>query len=236
MRALDGSGERDNSLRIEALRFTLMSCQLAFNDLLQKLRSIEGSDKPKPPFDEALRILSLCWQIVDTADRARELCGHIRGLKKGDPKVQLFLRRTKPVERFRDAYQHLATDIPARPEPSQPTMGSLGWVTERDPLKSCTLWVGGGYRKQSAYGLAFDTHQLKFAHNFQLSVGNADLHLDRIVDVIASFSEHFEAWLDSSQLLSDQEVEPSIMRWNVELRPQEDAPKSLADDMGETEE
>ena len=90
--------------------------------------------------------------------------------------------------------------------------------------------------KQSAYGLAFDTRQLKFAHNFQLSVGNADLHLDCIVDVIASFSEHFEAWLDSSQLLSDQEVEPSIMRWNVELRPQEDAPKSLADDMGETEE
>ena len=60
MRALDGSGERDNSLRIEALRFTLMSCHLAFNDLLPKLRSIEDSDKPKPPFDEALRILSLC--------------------------------------------------------------------------------------------------------------------------------------------------------------------------------
>lgn len=217
MKATRPDLERNRSQSIEALRFTLLICQLAHFDLVSTVRSIEkGSEKPS--MDESLHILSFCWQIVDTVHRAGELCRHIRGLKNSNATVKYFLRVAEDAKKFRNSYQHIATDLPTRPQNSQPSMGSIGWVTKFDPLKSVVIGVGGGYPGYSVIGLTFDNVNKQFSQDLLLSSGNLELRLDHIHSAVASFVDYFEEWLSANNLLCDSDIKTSKLNFNVELK------------------
>jgi hypothetical protein len=217
VKATRGDLDRNTSISIEALRFTNTLCNLAFSDLRAALSRIEKLEE-NPDLQTTLRIFSFCWQIVDTTHRSRELCTKIPGLKHKTPELQLFLRATKSVEKFRHAYQHLATDIPKRPVASQPSMGSFGWITEKDLRSSITIWLGGGYSEQQAYGLTFDRAKNVFAQDFLLSVGNSDLRIDLVAKAVNEFSSFFETWLDAEQLLGDNDIVSSKQHFRVQIR------------------
>jgi len=162
--------------------------------------------------------LTDCWSVIDSTHRAREITGHVRGLKKNSPELQVFLRNTENVETFRNIIQHIATEIPQLPENSRPTMGSYAWIHKSNPNQSVTLWLGGASQKYSVTGLVVDTREMKFANNNVFSLSDKDVRLDRVVSSCKEFEDSFDRWLASSDLLVTQEIEPSRLNFGIQMQ------------------
>lgn len=212
--------DRTNAQRlytIDALRYTLLLENKAHRTLWRALRSIERKDKPPdshPSEETSLTAIGSAWEIIDMVHRARGLVGQVRRLRKNTPDVQLFIRNTANVEKFRHLFQHLNTKIGNIRGEFNPIMGALSWVTSNTTV-AYTIATGTSAENTNVHTLAFNVCSGRFTQNLVLSAGNEDIELDELHQRCRLFQTYFNTWLDGQGMLSEEEQSVGIVRFHT---------------------
>jgi len=79
-------------------------------------------------------ILLDVWSLVDVLNRLRVMVDSMPGLRKSSPGVKSLLHALGPVEKLRNAVQHLYEQAHTIAETGHPIWGSLSWA--KPPVKS----------------------------------------------------------------------------------------------------
>ena len=214
MRIVDKTIERKNAFTIESARLSLFQVKRAAHLLENETTRIESAWSDEITFETVTDLLERCWTIIDNIDRARELLLHIKGLKRKTPEVQRFLRGTAEVEVFRNIFQHLATEIPSLPVKTQPSLGAFSWISKEKSV-ALTVTVTGTEARGDFYGLAYNTVNREFVCRYQFSFANKDLDVAKVVSECDLFSSFLEEWLDRNDMLTEQPIRPSKLRFVV---------------------
>lgn len=212
MKALQGLKSTRDLLVVDALRYSLRLEAKAYRELLRSKIEIEKiANCPAPDHEElVLGMLGEAWQLLDFCYRSRGLVGQVPGLKQRAPEVELFKRGTALVERFRNVFQHLNSDIGRRVGAGNPVMGVLSWVTS-DPRCSITVSVGTGSTEIQFATLALDTHTYEFVREFQFSAANLVVDLEKVHAACVDFESYFVLWLNQNCHLSNDDLAPHCL-------------------------
>lgn len=149
-----------------------------------------AATSPQNPDCHTEAVLS-AWSMVDSINRLRELLDAMPGLKKNQPELQLFKRKTAEFETLRNAVQHLRDEISALAAAEQHVWGALGWISIMNPpeiLRWCTLHSGVLYPGwKGPRGRPFSKpidppidHLTLLAHGLSVSLTEAHKDLERL--------------------------------------------------------
>lgn len=137
------------------------------------------------------------WLLVDVVHRLRELVQQLPGLKQKQPAVQLFLRRTAPIENLRHFVQHLRTGIHTHVQTGQPLWGTLSW-TRNNPItgdpENITIAPGTFFDGAIVPMCTFDTLEFRFVQRVKLQVGTLAVDLAVIDDQVTEFGSWYTEW------------------------------------------
>ena len=70
------------------------------------------------------------WSMIDSVHRLRGLVDSLPGLARRNqsPEFRNFMDKAQTVEQFRDAVQHMDTEIPRSAEAGKAVWGTLSWL------------------------------------------------------------------------------------------------------------
>ena len=213
MKALQNFQRNQHLLVVDALRYSLVLENKAFQSLLETLALIESNDDGISIPDEELVLIAIrdSWQIIDFVHRIRGLISQAPGLPQKTPAVQLFKRHTIDVEGFRNLYQHLNSSIAKIQGNTNPIMGVISWVF-KDPSKSLSLNVGTGAEGLEVSSIAIDIHSGKFAQNLLFAAGKKEIDLEKLHLECVRLSNFLNSWLAELGHLKDEDLKSGVFR------------------------
>lgn len=121
-------------------------------------------------------------------------------LPQKTPELQLFIRTTASVGKFRNMFQHLDSEIGKIQGSTNPIMGVLSWVTSNDAL-AYTIATGTGSEDTQMHSLSVDTTSMSFAQDLVFGTGNEDIELAQLHERCNSFRHFLGRWLDDQEML-----------------------------------
>jgi len=191
--------DRRTILYLDGVRFSFESFDLASLRLATTLDQLARLRDDNTDLNSLIVSATTdAWSMIDAAHRLRELLQQLPGLKKNQPELQLFLRRTAPVEDLRHFFQHFRTEIQAFAERSNmPLCETLSWAWT-DPangqLENHTIIPGTYFERAEVSTCTFDTQRFKFVERVLLNAGPCKLDLADLNEHVQNFCAWYLAW------------------------------------------
>lgn len=188
-------------LYFDGIRIASEMIEVAYERLAKALEYAAVSSEISN--DELVRLVPNCfldaWSIVDSTNRLRGLLKSLPNFKQRAPSMQLFYRRTAPVEPLRNSVQHLNTEIDRLVANNYSVLGTLRWLVLIDAK------VGSFKASTLASGTQFgEMHQLPNLTNIAmygvvdevvLTASGYELNISKTVRAVSEFIPKLEAVL-----------------------------------------
>jgi hypothetical protein len=130
----------------DGIRFTVEMADLAYERLKDHLLTLAGPGVNQPRILAPLPFL-YAWSIIDSIHRLRGLVDNLPGLARRNqsPEFRNFTEKAQTVEQFRNAVQHMDTEIPRSAEAGKAVWGTLSWLRgdANQPILYTCMLVGG---------------------------------------------------------------------------------------------
>jgi hypothetical protein len=202
LRRLPTSLGRRDVLFLDGIRYSFEIFELASNRLATTLHTLgnhgEGAKGLGPLIVEAT---SDAWVMIDAIHRLRELLKQTPRLKKNEPELQLFLRRTQAIEDLRHFFQHFRSEIDSFSERGTPLWGTVSWVmADRDsglPTNHLIL-PGTFFQGVCGMGCTFDSQEGRFVQRVVLHAGTKAVELADLNDNVERFAKWYVGWFEAT--------------------------------------
>jgi len=138
-------------LFIDGIHYSILMIRLAYGRLQSELlalsrdydnKSLKGvqalSEEERTAY--IVSAMSNAWNIIDLMHKLIQLLSKTPNLKQNRPELQLFYRRTKRIEQFRNSIQHLNEEITNYVKDKVPSWGTLNWVAKLDESTDFVLF------------------------------------------------------------------------------------------------
>ena len=175
--------------------------ELASDRLAQTLHDLGNQKELKG--DVGLIITSAisdAWTMIDSTHRLRQLLQQLPRMKKNTAELQLFLRRTTPVEDLRHYFQHLRGEIHSIAEMAMPLWGTIAWSQpnpETGLLETHMINPGTFFDGIGVGSCTFNSQQGKFVERVLLHAGPQKLDLADLYDYIKEFASWYIKWFET---------------------------------------
>jgi len=182
---------------LDGIRYSIECYELAWRRLEQTLDSLSRSADNADLGPLIVAATSDAWTMVDSAHRLLRLLDHAPKLKKREPELELFRRRTKEIEDLRNFFQHLGSEIARFSKRSRPLWGTIKWVTASDDPNERVLYVivpGTFYDQLQVLGMAFDTLEGRFIQRVVLEAGHTEIELADLNALVERFVRWYTDW------------------------------------------
>jgi hypothetical protein len=234
LRLVPTSLERKAVLFFDGIRYSLHIFDLAASRLPNTLAELshEGQDADALA-DKIASAMSDAWLMIDSAHRLRELLEQAPNLKKNQPELQLFLRRTVPVEALRHFFQHFRTEIETFASRGMPLWGTLSWVRpnpETGQPENFTIAPGTFFHGAALPMCTFDSVQRHFVERVLLQAGPTQIDLASLLEHVTEFTSWYTEWFRNHFPDVDHHAADLHARLGVKLVPRA---TSASDDSGE---
>ncbi len=198
LRHVPTTADRRAVLYLDGIRYSLHIFDLAAVRLADTLRSLSRDQEDKSIIADRIALaVSDAWMLVDSAHRLRELVSQVPRLRKNDPAVQLFQRRTTLVEDLRHHFQHFRTGIDEYVRSAMPLWGTLTWAfadPETGELQNYTIAPGTFFDGAMIPMCTFDRQEWKYVERVLLQVGPMKLDLATLIEHVTEFSIWYATW------------------------------------------
>lgn len=157
------------------------------NSLIEHLEKENGS--------AIVRAQMICWTIIDTIHRIREVAQNIPGLSRRNEHLKKLVQETAIVEKFRNYVQHLRNELSKKEMNNFPVWGSFSWIDHNDPRVSHTAISGGWDGKTSFPSSVYDTVEKRWVSRTSLSIADLSCNIDPIYERTMSFTSFCLSWM-----------------------------------------
>jgi hypothetical protein len=202
LRSIPQSVDHRTILYLDGIRYSIEITELAYQRLVRILEEYRTTEEDAPQVNRRIvQAMSDAWMLIDSVHRLRELVQQTPRLKKNEPNLQLFLRRTQKVEELRNFIQHLRTGINEFVVRNMSVWGTLAWgEINRDDgsLINHILIPGTFYEGVWAAGLTIDGRDLSFRERLVLSAGQYQIDLADLFDYVAAFAAWYKTWFEAT--------------------------------------
>jgi hypothetical protein len=212
MRAIKTIAEVDIGHKIDALRFSLLGVQTAFDEVSSLTNSIDNTNEGEIDFASAFKLLSICWGLIDSADRARWCAESIPFKRKSFPQKKDFITALVEVRDFRNMFHHWSARSKSLPKECAPYMGAVSWGTSLNSLTCCSVCISSGAVSPSFPSVVIDAVEHKFLSNPCFAVADRTISLLDVANSCKEFSQHFEEYLEHNDVLNEGFVKPMFIR------------------------
>jgi hypothetical protein len=197
LRRVPSSLDRRVVLFLDGIRYSLQIFDLASLRLAHVLHDITTSADPNTVGEKIVAATADAWTMIDSIHRLRELLQNLPGLKQKEAELQVFLRKTRVVEDFRNFVQHFRSEIESFTSYGLPIWGTLSWAFYRDYPENHSIVPGTFFDGCGSIGLVFDAHQAKFVERVVLQAGPRKLDLATLTEDVQRFVEWYVKWFET---------------------------------------
>jgi hypothetical protein len=194
--------ERRAVLFYDAIRYSLHVFDLAASRLAGAIDVLSEETVNHERLSEPIAsAISDAWLLIDSTHRLRELVEQAPKLKKKQPEVQLFLRRTAIAEKLRHFFQHFRTGIEAYVATAQPIWGTLSWARNNPETGDPECWIiapGTFFEGALVPTCTFNAQQFRFVERVRLQAGHLKVDLASLVENVAEFAAWYTDWFKTA--------------------------------------
>ncbi len=163
-----------------------------YKELYEKCASIKNNN------EDLIPALSMCWSIIDSIHRIREISQAVPGLNKKDQNLISFLNETKIAEDYRHYIQHLRGELSKKNLNPFPVWGSLSWIDPDDECNSHLVIFGSQIEGTSYSGCVYDRFEGKWVSKVSLSIENYSFNFDPIYNASIKFKSFILPWIKAN--------------------------------------
>lgn len=220
LRKVPTTVERRDVLFLDGIRYCFEAFELSSRRLAHGLHSMGLRDDTAMPLGpQIVEVTTDAWTMIDVVHRLRELLQQVPKLRKKEPELQLFIRKTKSIEDLRHYFQHFRTEIDSFAERGMPLCGTLSWIFEKEDSagpENHLLIPGTFFKDVWGMGCTFDTHENRYVERVVLLAGPKKVDLADLNDTVEKFAEWYTAWFcatftDNDRYGSDMHIRFSIV-------------------------
>ncbi|MGZ8165179.1 MAG: hypothetical protein ACXW04_06790, partial [Methylobacter sp.] len=190
--------ERKAVLFFDGIRYSFHIFDLAAARLTTTLHELSQEQEDKAAIADRIALaMSDAWMLIDSAHRLRELVEQAPRLRKKQPELQLFLRRTANVEVLRNFFQHFRNEIDAFANQAIPLWGTLTWAyvsPETGAPQNYTIAPGTIFNDVTLHTCTFDTVKWKYGERVLLYAGSTKLDLAALFEHVTEFASWYTEW------------------------------------------
>jgi len=223
--------KRRDVLYLDGIRYCFEAFELISLRLARTLHTIgQRDDNADPLAPQIVEATTDAWSVIDITHRLRELLQQAPKLKKNDPQLQLFLRRSGSVEELRHYFQHCRTEIHSFAERGMPLWGTLSWIFGGDSseLPANHLIVPGTFFDDCrAMGCTFDFQEHRYTERVVLHAGPKRIDLADLHDAVKQFVPYYIKWFETT--FTSPERHGSDVHMRLSLRPVQHDASEVAD-------
>mgnify|MGYP006873467032 CR=1 FL=1 len=198
LRTLPESLDRRSVLFLDGIRYAIQIFDLASSRLGGTLHQLSQIKENSPELADGISsAIADAWTMIDSTHRLRELLEQLPGLKKKEPALQLFLKRTSKVEDLRNFFQHFRNEIDTFTELGLPLWGTLSWVyTDRETGRSQQYSIAPGtfFDGVGIHSCTYDRFHHKFVERVLFQAGTERIDLADLNDWMTDFVEWYSEW------------------------------------------
>lgn len=221
IRRIPTSLNRKEVLYLDGIRYCFEIFELVSLRLARTLHEIGQRDNASNPIAPLIvEATTDAWTLIDTTHRLRELLQQTPKLKKHEPELQVFLRRSKSIEKLRNYFQHFRTEIHSFADCGLPLWGTLSWVSGGDsselPSNHCII-PGTFFNDCRAVGCTFDTHEGRFVERIVMHAGEMRIDLADLHDAVEQFVRFYIGWFE--QTFNEKERHGADVHIRISLKP-----------------
>ena len=194
--------DRRTVLYLDGIRYSMHIFDIAFERFTATIQRLSNErQEPGTLAHSIAEAFGDAWLLVDAAHRLRELVQQLPGLKQKQPTIQLFLRRTAPIEDLRHFVQHFRSGIDTHVQTGHPLWGTLSWTrtnpTTGDP-ENFTIAPGTFFDGAIVPMCTFDSLEFRFVQRVKLQVGSLSVDLANVYDQVAEFAAWYTDWFSAA--------------------------------------
>jgi hypothetical protein len=190
--------DRKAVLYLDGIRYSFHIFDLAATRLAVTLEALSQVREDRSSIADTIALaISDAWMIIDSTHRLRELLQQAPKLRKKEPELQLFLRRTEVVEDLRNFFQHFRTEINDFASQAMPLWGTLTWVyidPESGELKNFTIAPGTFFDGATIPTCTFDRLEWKYVERVLLQAGSKKVDLATLLEQVTEFAAWYTEW------------------------------------------
>jgi hypothetical protein len=221
LRKIPTSVDRRTILFLDGVRYSIQAFELASSRLALTLDRLSNGKEITDDLGEIISEATTdAWSIIDSIHRLRELLEQMPGLKKNVPELQLFLRRTAPVEDLRHFFQHFRTEIESFVERGMPLWGTISWAYANPATglpETHTIVPGTFFDGAWVATCTFDTQEGKFVERVLLHAGPRKIDLADLADHVKEFARWYTNWFDTT--FTDQSRHGADVHMQFYIKP-----------------
>jgi hypothetical protein len=176
----------------DGLYYSFEILEYNYKELYKKCASIKTNNKNLIP------VLSMCWSIIDSIHRIREISKAIPGLSRRNKNLISFLNKTELAEVYRHYIQHLRKELSKKNLNPFPVWGSLSWVDPEDESTSHLVIFGSQIGGTNYASCVYDQIKRKWVSRVCLSIENYSFNFDPIYQESMSFKNFILPWIKSN--------------------------------------
>jgi hypothetical protein len=236
LRRVPKSVDRRVVLFLDGIRYSIECYELAWTRLERSLDTLSHlADDAKDFTPLIVAATSDAWTMVDSANRLLTLLDQAPKLKKKEPELQLFRRRTEVIEDLRNFFQHLGSEIASFSKRKKPLLGTIKWVTAQGDPNDRNLHMivpGTFYDQLQTTGIIFDRREGRFIQRIVLEAGQSEIDLADLNSLVERFVNWYTDWFNRT-FTGDERYDSDVrMRIIIQPRPKT-APPEKADGSAE---
>jgi len=198
LRLVPDSLDRRSVLYLDGIRYCLHIFDISQTRLVNALKMLSSDpDATAQASEHIASAVSDAWTMIDSAHRLRELLSQAPGLKKNEPALQIFLRRTQDIEDLRHFYQHFRNEIDSFASTGMPLWGTLSWIhtdVETGENTNFTIVPGTFFSGASVYSCTIDTMEMKYIQRAAFYAGSAMVDLAVLSEQVEQFVTWYCEW------------------------------------------
>lgn len=195
---LPTSLDRRMILFLDGIRYSFQIFELASTRLSHTLEDLSFIDQNPVELNSRIAsAISDAWTMIDSTHRLRELFQQIPGLRRKEPKLQLFMRRTAITEDLRNFFQHFRNEIDAFVDHSMPLWGAISWIytdKKTGEEQNFSIMPGTFFLGASVFSCDFNLREKRFNERTRFQVGPKKVDLADLENWMTEFVIWYSEW------------------------------------------
>ena len=176
----------------DGLHYSFEILEYNYKELYKQCASIKNNNKNLIP------ALSMCWSIIDSIHRIREISQAVPGFNKQNQNLISFLNKTKIAENYRHYIQHLREELLKKKPNPFPVWGSLSWIDPDDESTSHLVIFGSQIEGTNYTSCVYDRFEGKWVSKISLSIESYSFNFDPIYNASMEFKNFILPWIKSN--------------------------------------
>jgi len=143
----------------------------------------------KQSITNVLDVYNYVFALIDNLVRYQKIAAAIPLLNKKEKESRAFETALGDLKDARDQLQHINNDI--ENDYTGPLLGAIYWASGFTQYAISFNDIG---RKRSSSGLVFDTHELKYVHEFCYVYNEKYYDLGKAIKGMRTFNKYIDSW------------------------------------------